>query len=126
MLSKKDLLNIVCTEACEASMVLKPKYMTHELKTDPDVFDAVFDGKKTFEIRKNDRNFKVGDTLRLRRTESDGIQMAQGVPLRYTGSEVRCRISHLLKGPIYGLAEGWVILSIRDLVYTDADGNDRS
>ena len=33
----------------------------HELKTLPEYFDAVFMGKKNFEIRKNDRDYKVGD-----------------------------------------------------------------
>lgn len=38
---------------------------THELKLDIRYFDDVKSGKKNFEIRKNDRDFKVGDTLIL-------------------------------------------------------------
>lgn len=37
----------------------------HKLKLLPDYFDAVVNGIKTFEIRKYDRDYKVGDTLRL-------------------------------------------------------------
>jgi hypothetical protein len=37
----------------------------HTLKTWPTQFNAVTSGAKTFEIRKNDRDFKVGDVLIL-------------------------------------------------------------
>jgi len=39
--------------------------MTHELKTWPEYFEAIASGAKTFEIRENDRDFKVGDILVL-------------------------------------------------------------
>ena len=39
--------------------------MTHHLKIKPEYFQAVIDGKKPFEIRYNDRNFKQGDRVIL-------------------------------------------------------------
>lgn len=45
----------------------------HELKILPEYLEAVVDGSKTFEIRKNDRNFSVGDTICL--NEFDGTKM---------------------------------------------------
>lgn len=83
---------------------------THDLKTDPDVFDAVWNGLKTFEIRFNDRNFKVGDWLSLHETKHSGSQMKAGASLIYTGRSMLRQVSHVLSG--YGLADGWVCLSL--------------
>lgn len=40
--------------------------MEHELKIWPQYYSRVADGTKTFEVRKNDRGFQPGDTVRLR------------------------------------------------------------
>lgn len=84
---------------------------THELKTDPEVFQAVFDGFKKFEIRRDDRNFKVGDVLFLRETKHTGEDMKNGAPLEYTGREAERHVNYILQGPIYGLEAGWSLLS---------------
>lgn len=85
----------------------------HTLKTDPEVYDAVEAGIKTHEIRKNDRDFKVGDLLILRRTKFTGLQMhmrPEQCPLVYTpGKALERTVSHVLTG--YGLQDGWCILS---------------
>ncbi|MBE6645011.1 MAG: DUF3850 domain-containing protein [Ruminococcaceae bacterium] len=39
--------------------------MIHHLKTLPLYFQAVIDERKPFEIRENDRNFKIGDRVIL-------------------------------------------------------------
>ena len=43
--------------------------MEHKLKTYPVFFADIEFGAKTFEIRKNDRNYQVGDVLRLEEYE---------------------------------------------------------
>lgn len=76
----------------------------HDLKLWPQFFPALARGEKTFEIRKNDRNFQVGDGLRLR--EWDPVEE------RYTGREVQAEISYVLSG--WGLEEGFVCLGLKD------------
>lgn len=90
----------------------------HELKTDDVPFTDVWNDNKTFEIRKDDRCFKVGDTLHLRETVYTGEEMAGGKPLQYTDRALLVLITHKLTG--YGLQEGWCILSIKVLI--DAEG----
>ncbi|NGZ66300.1 DUF3850 domain-containing protein [Vibrio aestuarianus subsp. cardii] len=41
---------------------------THSVKIKPEYLDAIIDNKKTFEIRKDDRGYRVGDRVRM----SDG------------------------------------------------------
>ena len=86
--------------------------MTHELKTDPDIFEAIREGRRTFEIRKDDRGFKVGDFLRLKQIRYTGEEMKAGKPLEYTGFQSRVAVDYILRGPTLGLADGWVIMSI--------------
>ena len=45
--------------------------MIHELKCHPEFFAALASGVKTFEIRKNDRGFKVGDLIALNEFRPD-------------------------------------------------------
>jgi hypothetical protein len=40
-----------------------PAFKTHELKIADKFYHAVWSGKKTFEVRKDDRNFQVGDHI---------------------------------------------------------------
>lgn len=89
---------------------------THILKTDPQPFEEVRLGHKRFEIRFDDRDYNVGDTLDLRETVDAGAVMQKGAPLQYTGRMVTVRVLHIMRGPIYGLAPGWVIMSIDEPV----------
>lgn len=72
----------------------------HELKTLPEYFNAIRNGLKNFEVRKNDRDFKVGDFLVLK--EWDGEH--------YTGREQIRKVKYILDNPDY-VKEGYVIMS---------------
>lgn len=76
---------------------------THSLKTWPEYFDAIICGLKTWEIRKNDRGFQVGDILHLMRYDPTVGE--------YTGQYVDCRVKYLLKD-LFGLDPEYVIMSI--------------
>ena len=83
----------------------------HILKTDKDVFQASWDGMKTYEIRFDDRNFQPKDELLLVETHYTGEEMKNGNPLIYTGRSIQQLVTHKLKN-MYGLCPGWCILSI--------------
>jgi hypothetical protein len=82
------------------------------LKTDQHAFQASWDGTKPWEIRKNDRDYQVGDCLVLEETRYSGKRMKKGGwPLVYTGRRLLVEVEFILSGPIYGLQGGWVIMS---------------
>lgn len=85
--------------------------LNHTLKTDPECFAATVAGIKPFEIRKNDRDFKVGDELTLSETKYSAEEMKAGKPLEFTTHFAVMKVDYIMKGPIYGLAEGWVIMA---------------
>jgi hypothetical protein len=85
--------------------------VTHELKTDKGPFQAVWDGRKLYEIRFNDRDFALGDELMLRETVHTGDEMSEGKPIQYTGRRIRCIVTHYLDD-MYGVKDGWCILSV--------------
>ena len=85
---------------------------THELKILPQYFRVVQDGAKTFELRKNDRDYKIGDTLLLKEWENiKGKYVEEG----YTGNKIKKEITYILEGGQYGLEKGYCILGLKDI-----------
>lgn len=62
----------------------------HELKIWPEYFDPVIKQLKTFEIRRNDRDFKVRDRVLLREWDPNKGE--------YTGRTAMVRITYILEG----------------------------
>jgi hypothetical protein len=87
--------------------------MQHDLKIDTRHFEDVLSGDKTFEIRKNDRDYALGDVLILRETRYACGAVAAGESLEYTGRSCTVTVHHVMRGPVYGLADGWVVMGIR-------------
>lgn len=75
----------------------------HELKILPKYFRQVLKGNKTFELRKDDRNYNAGDKLILKEFEDE----------RFTGCQLEKTITYVFKGGQYGLEKGYVILAIK-------------
>jgi hypothetical protein len=75
----------------------------HELKTWPQYFQAIVDGDKTFEVRKNDRDFQVHDVLILKEYDPDKQE--------YTGNEVNVIVTYILREKPF-CPDGYVIMAI--------------
>lgn len=86
--------------------------MLHVLKTWLEEFADILSGVKTFEFRRNDRDFQVNDTLLLE--EWVPYQTKQGLIASgiYTNYRLYCLVTHIMYGG-FGLPDGWCIMSIK-------------
>jgi hypothetical protein len=90
--------------------------MEHALKTWPEYFQNVLDKKKTFELRKSDRDFKVGDTLLLKEWQPKGYSSVSPSERigEYTGRELRVKVIYIFNPShwnMWGISDN-VIMSI--------------
>lgn len=76
----------------------------HKLKTLPTEFQASLEGRKNFEIRKNDRGFQLGDYLY--------IEEYDPVTKRYTGRKLGRYVKYMIQGR-YGLPEDICVMEVR-------------
>lgn len=76
--------------------------MVHQLKCAANYFDDVVTGRKTFEVRNNDRDFHIGDYLALNELATNGVE---------TGRSALFHVYYILDDPAYCLP-GYVILGI--------------
>lgn len=77
--------------------------MTHELKILPKYYQAVWDGRKNFEIRFDDRGYRVGDRLILK-------EWNRG---KFTGRSVTVKVKYVYRGDgTYGIPENIVVMAL--------------
>ena len=81
----------------------KGRGTVHELKTWPIFFGSILDGKKSYELRRNDRGFDCGDTLVLREWNPETEQ--------YTGREAMRHVASIITRH-EGLADGFVLMGL--------------
>lgn len=76
----------------------------HDLKIGPRWFADVLAGSKGFEVRRDDRDFHVGDRLRLR----------EYADWEYTGREVTVPVDYIVRHDDFpeGIMPGYCILQI--------------
>lgn len=80
--------------------------MTHDLKVWPAAFKATVEGTKRHEWRPHDRNFAVGDRLRLQEFKPNG-------PIgEYTGHEVTVLVTYMTLTGTHDMPEGYCVMSI--------------
>lgn len=76
---------------------------TYELKTWPAFFQLTWVGEKTFEYRKDDRGFQVGDVLRLREWDPR--------TKRYTLRVMSVLVTLIVRGEdVPGMPSGYVVM----------------
>lgn len=81
--------------------------MTHELKTHPEPFEAVWKGRKHAEFRKDDRGFQEEDDLMLLEWNPETGE--------YSGRKVQVRVTDVRRGGPFGIPSGYAMLSFAEV-----------
>lgn len=88
----------------------------HELKIKHKYLIDVTLGKKTFELRKNDRDYQAGDLIRFIDLGDETLREHYSCCEVSIDSETLYRITYVLKNvPEYGLDKDYCILGIKKL-----------
>jgi ParB family chromosome partitioning protein len=74
----------------------------HYIKCETEYFQAVEKGKKTFEVRKNDRDYQQHDILHLKESV-EGIE---------TGRTMTVSVTYIMYGGKLGLHAAYCVMSI--------------
>lgn len=81
--------------------------MEHKLKILSKYYESILQGKKTFEVRKDDRPFSEGDTLLLQECVTPN-------GCGYTGREMTVDVTYILRDSEY-VKDGYCIMGIKIL-----------
>lgn len=94
----------------------------HELKIKRVYFDEILSGRKTFEIRKNDRDFKEGDLITFKVVDEENtptLNLKECLKRAFSDPYKVFRITYVLKDvPEYGLDKDYCIFGITEMKET--------
>lgn len=85
-------------------MIPSPDGRRHTLKVWPNFFEALLAQRKTFEVRRADRPYEVGDVLDMREWHP--------VELRFTGRTLERRVLYIMAGGAFGLDVNFCIMAL--------------
>lgn len=86
--------------------------VTHEIKIYKEYADAIISGKKTFEIRRNDRHYMLGDKVHFYEV------LAGGRPFEHPITDKLYEITYILYENTLGfggLKADWCVFSIKEV-----------
>lgn len=88
----------------------------HTLKCWVENFQATWDGVQTYGVRKNDRNFKVGDTIQLEEYVPEKVMISgcreHRTAAYYTGRVMGATIQHITPGGELGLPDDVCVMGL--------------
>ena len=81
------------------------------MKSWPESFKAIKKGRKTCDLRLDDRNFQIGNIILFQEFNPG---MGEGdVQAHFTGETIGRIITHIQVGDLFGLAKEYVCLSLK-------------
>jgi len=91
---------------------------THELKEWPEFFAHTLSGRKKFQLRKNDRDFRVGDELLIKEYDPKaeyGSPADNTAPVGHTGRATLLRVDYIMDAVqvdgFIGMNDNFIIMS---------------
>ena len=96
----------------------------HYIKTWPVFFEAVSSGRKTFEVRCDDRKYEEDDVLVLLEWDPEHAAKDPNPSAGYTGRDLRRRVTYvLLPSECSGLKDGFCVMGIACEPPSETDKN---
>jgi hypothetical protein len=79
--------------------------MVHRLKTSAESMIDIATGKKSFEVRLDDRGFDEGHVLLLEGWDNN--------EKKYTERTIEAEVTYIIYGGHFGIEEGYVVMGIK-------------